>query len=57
MQRVPEPELMSEADQAAAYAAADFEEAHARYPRLFQERFPIAPQPATRSTSVAAPVM
>lgn len=43
MKRVVEPELMTEAEQARAYAAADFEEAHRRYPLLFQELFPDCP--------------
>ncbi|MCG3147556.1 MAG: Trans-aconitate 2-methyltransferase [Verrucomicrobiae bacterium] len=43
MERIVEPELMTEADQARAYAAANFEEAHARYPRLFQKVFPDCP--------------
>ena len=44
--RVPEPELMLEEDQALAYAGADFETAHAVYPRLFRERFPDFPRNA-----------
>lgn len=40
MERVPEPELMDDAAQAAAYACADFEEPHARYIELFHETFP-----------------
>lgn len=40
MERVPEPELMDDAEQAAAYAQADFEEPHARFIELFHETFP-----------------
>jgi SAM-dependent methyltransferase len=40
MQRIPEPELMNEPEQAMAYARADFEAPHARVIALFQEHFP-----------------
>lgn len=40
MKRIVEPELMDTEEQAKAYAAADFESAHAMYPRLFAEKFP-----------------
>jgi len=40
MQRTPEPELMDEQEQAAAYASADWSEAHNKVPRYFRERFP-----------------
>ena len=40
MKRTVEPELMDGEEQAQAYAAADFESAHAMYPRLFGETFP-----------------
>ncbi len=40
MQREPEPELMDDAAQAAAYAHADFDEAHSRFIQLFREAFP-----------------
>jgi ubiquinone/menaquinone biosynthesis C-methylase UbiE len=40
MQRTPEPELMDEQDQAAAYAAADWSESHGKIPGYFRERFP-----------------
>jgi SAM-dependent methyltransferase len=40
MQRTPEPELMNEQDQAAAYAAEDWSESHGRIPGYFRERFP-----------------
>jgi len=43
MERIVEPELMTEAEQARAYAEADFESAHGRYPLLFQEKFPDCP--------------
>jgi SAM-dependent methyltransferase len=42
MERIPEPELMNEAEQAAAYACADFEQPHARFIELFRETFPDA---------------
>ena len=40
MNRIVEPELMSEKDQAEAYANADFEEPHARVIELFDAVFP-----------------
>ncbi len=40
MIRVPESELMSEAEQARAYSAADFSEPHEAFVRHFGERFP-----------------
>ena len=40
MKRIVEPELMSQEEQARAYAKADFESAHSFYPRLFAEKFP-----------------
>lgn len=40
MQRIPEPELMVDNEQAAAYAQADFEAPHSRFITLFQETFP-----------------
>jgi SAM-dependent methyltransferase len=40
MQRVPEPELMDEPVQAAAYAAADFAEAHSRIIAVYERFFP-----------------
>ena len=42
LERIPEPELMNEAEQAAAYALADFEEPHSRFIELFRETFPDA---------------
>src|SRR5262249_1442149 len=36
----PEPELMDEQGQAAAYAAEDWSEAHGKIPGYFRERFP-----------------
>jgi ubiquinone/menaquinone biosynthesis C-methylase UbiE len=39
MERTPEPELMNEQDQAAAYAAADWSESHGKVPGYFRERF------------------
>jgi SAM-dependent methyltransferase len=49
MQRVPEPELMDEPEQAAAYAAADFAEAHSRIVAAFEQLFP--------QVEVAGPVL
>jgi len=40
MERIPEPELMTEDDQAQAYASADFEDAHSRMIEAFGELFP-----------------
>ncbi len=40
MERVPEPELMDSPPQVAAYAAADFSEAHERFIAAFRARFP-----------------
>src|SRR5262245_182380 len=40
MQRSPEPELMDEQEQAAAYAAADWSESHGKIPGYFRDRFP-----------------
>jgi len=41
MERIPEPELMNEQEQAAAYAAADWSESHGKIPGYFRERFPL----------------
>lgn len=40
MQRIPEPELMLDAEQAEAYAAADFEAAHSDIVNHFSRRYP-----------------
>ncbi len=40
MQRIPEPELMGDLEQARAYADADFSEPHQAFVRHFRERFP-----------------
>src|SRR5215831_6776715 len=40
MERIPEPELMNEQEQAAAYAATDWSESHGKIPGYFRERFP-----------------
>lgn len=40
MERLPEPELMEEDEQARAYAEGDFEEAHTRFIALFRDTFP-----------------
>lgn len=39
MERIPEPELMDEPEQAKAYAEADFEQPHNRFIELFCQRF------------------
>jgi len=44
VQRVPEPELMTDADQVAAYAGADFERPHQRFIELLHERLPGLPR-------------
>src|ERR671925_585446 len=45
--RIPEPELMTEEEQATAYAHADFSEAHQRYVELFEAAFPKRPDTGT----------
>ena len=40
MHRIPEPELMDEAEQAQAYALADFAEPNARFVRYFEDEYP-----------------
>jgi ubiquinone/menaquinone biosynthesis C-methylase UbiE len=40
MERILEPELMDDSEQAAAYDRADFSESHGRRVALFRERFP-----------------
>ncbi len=40
MDRIPEPELMDQPEQALAYASADFEQPHAYFIELLRERFP-----------------
>ena len=40
MQRIPEPELMDEAEQARAYAQADFDEPNQRFVEQFEALFP-----------------
>lgn len=40
MQRIPEPELMDDFEQARAYALADFEEPHGQFIALFKQHFP-----------------
>ncbi|NGO39126.1 class I SAM-dependent methyltransferase [Limisphaera ngatamarikiensis] len=47
MKRVPEPELMTETEQARAYAQADFSEPHSRYVELFLQTFPDRPRRAS----------
>ena len=47
MRRIPEPELMDSDEQARAYAAAVFSEAHQSYVTLFHETFPGRPARAT----------
>jgi trans-aconitate methyltransferase len=41
MERIPEPELMNDPEQALAYAQADFEEPHNQFVELFQNKFPL----------------
>lgn len=43
LQRTPEPELMNEAQQARAYANADFSEPHDYFVSLFTQKFPSIP--------------
>ena len=40
MERTPEPELMDEQEQAAAYASADWSESHGKIAGYFRDRFP-----------------
>jgi ubiquinone/menaquinone biosynthesis C-methylase UbiE len=40
MERIPEPELMDDQEQAAAYAAADWSESHGKIAGYFRQRFP-----------------
>ena len=47
MKRIPEPELMDSDEQARAYAAADFSQAHQSYVTLFHKTFPDRPATAT----------
>jgi SAM-dependent methyltransferase len=47
MQRIPEPELMTEADQVRAYAEADFEKPHQRFIDLLREHLPRLPPTGT----------
>lgn len=39
MERIPEPELMDDQEQAAAYAEADWSESHGKIPGYFRKRF------------------
>jgi SAM-dependent methyltransferase len=43
MQRIPEPELMTDADQVLAYAEGDFAAPHQRFVDLLRERLPYLP--------------
>lgn len=47
MDRVVEPELMDEPEQAVAYAMADFDQPHTRFIELFQQTFPHWPSTGT----------
>src|SRR5262245_29213240 len=47
MKRIPEPELMDLDEQARAYAAADFSQAHQSYVTLFHKTFPHRPARAS----------
>lgn len=40
MHRIPEPELMTDADQVRAYAEGDFEQPHQRFVELLRQRLP-----------------
>jgi SAM-dependent methyltransferase len=46
MKRILEPELMTEEEQARAYAEADFQETHQLYPELFAAVYPARPSAA-----------
>ncbi len=41
MNRIPEPDLMNDFEQARAYALADFEEPHNLFIQLFKDHFPV----------------
>lgn len=47
MQRIPEPELMTDVEQVLAYASADFEQPHERFIELLRERLPALPEQGT----------
>jgi SAM-dependent methyltransferase len=47
MQRIAEPELMTEAEQVAAYAGADFEQPHQRFMELLRGHLPGLPSVGT----------
>jgi ubiquinone/menaquinone biosynthesis C-methylase UbiE len=47
MQRIPEPELMTDAEQVRAYAEADFEQPHQRFVELLRERLVSLPRAGT----------
>ncbi|MEY4544087.1 MAG: hypothetical protein RL685_282 [Pseudomonadota bacterium] len=47
MDRIPEPELMTGAEQVAAYAGADFEQPHQRFIELLQAHLPQLPDSGT----------
>jgi SAM-dependent methyltransferase len=47
MQRIPEPELMTEAEQVEAYAGADFEQPHQRFIELLRASLPGLPSVGT----------
>lgn len=51
MERRPEPELMDTLDQAAAYAAADFEDSNSLFMRLLAEQAPALP-PGARAVDL-----
>ena len=55
MQRIPEPELMDEAEQARAYALADFAEPNQRFVELLRSRVSGTAAAARSSTSAAGP--
>jgi ubiquinone/menaquinone biosynthesis C-methylase UbiE len=47
MQRIPEPELMTDTGQVEAYAGADFTQPHQRFIELLREHFPALPPAGT----------
>ena len=47
MQRILEPELMTDEEQARAYAAVDWESTHSIYPKVFAAEFASLPEEAT----------
>ena len=48
MERIPEPELMDDPEQARAYASADFSEPHQAFVERFTQRFNLSVTSAAR---------